>query len=109
MIGTSHRTVNCDDTAANSNTLTADLQMHTNNQGSKLVGPGVFPLSEHSLCMHRKSLLHVFLGTVTRVAHICSFLSWTVDMLLKTDECCSKMTCADWQIHVAVINLEVLK
>jgi hypothetical protein len=52
---TIQRTPNHYDTTMNNNTLTRDLQIRTNNQGSKQVVPAVFPLEEYSLHMHRTS------------------------------------------------------
>jgi hypothetical protein len=67
MIGTIFRTLNHDDTTTNKNTLTTDLQIHANNQGSKQVGPDVFPLGEYSLRMRRTSF-QTHLSTTTRQA-----------------------------------------
>jgi hypothetical protein len=54
--GTVHKTLKHDDTTTNNNTLTTDLQVRTNNRGSKQVEPDVFPLGEHSLRMRGTSL-----------------------------------------------------
>jgi hypothetical protein len=64
MTGTIHRTLNHDDTRTKNNTLTVDLQVRTNNQGSKQVGSDVFLLGQYSQRMRRTSF-QIRLSTVT--------------------------------------------
>jgi hypothetical protein len=71
MIWAILRTLNHDDTATNNNTLTRDLQIRTNNEGSKPIGFYVLPLGECTLSMRRSSF-QIRLSTIALGAGVYS-------------------------------------